>query len=121
MTKIKFVLVLVTGILFLLDYHICDYFYPNDLKAWWHLRHTIYSFEFLLFCFIAFIGSKGHIRFTLTILMVFILGDIWDRTIASTSKFIDSDYVLIIMSIIITILYLKNPKKCQKDLKYTQK
>ena len=114
MGKIKFALVLITGILFLLDYHVCDYFYPKDLKAWWHLRHTLYAFEFLLFCFIATIGSKGYIRFTLTILMALILGDIWDRTITGTTKFINSDYILIFMIIIITILYVKKNKNARK-------
>lgn len=76
---------------------------------WWHLRLQIYAICFLLFCIIAAIKQKGDVKFILYIVMTLIVGDVWDRlTTAGIATFVNSDYILIGILIIIIILYVRN-------------
>src|SRR5690606_16389761 len=92
---------------------------PDDVDKWWHLRLQIYAICFLIFCLIAAIKQKGDVKFILYIVMALIVGDVWDRlTTPGIATFVNSDYILIGILLIIIILYVRNKFRNAKQLRH---
>ena len=72
----------------------------------------------------AIIRQKGVVRFILSIVMVLIVGDIWDRLAKlwkekdKVAQYETSDYVMILVLIIIIILYVRNKVRNARQIKH---
>jgi hypothetical protein len=93
------------------NYKICEYFYKDDLIKWWDLRTNIYAVIFGLCLQIAIIGTKGWLRFVLSVGLGFSISDIIDRLYFDINTFNNNDYIVIGITLITSIYRLcQQPK-----------
>lgn len=99
---IKISLVILAITLFVGNYHICEYFHPNDVTAWWDLKSNNYAIIIAL-CFLSCnIGSKGWLRFFLSVGVGLSISNVIDKIYFDVLVFTNSDYFMIIATLILS-------------------
>lgn len=112
--KLSFLIPLLTVLLFIGNYHICEFFYKDDISKWWNLRTALCAINFglALYC------SKMDMRDRLTLFFVnvgigFSVSDIVDRLVYDITTFTKADILMIIITVMVSFYesYLKPAKK----------
>lgn len=107
MSKFKFILLAISGFLFIKGgFNICEYYHFFDLKKWWILRMDLYSFGYVSILVYCRIESKG----LFTILFNFLLGlsvsDFYDRA-CGINYWTTADTIMLIVSFLVSIYEFK--------------
>tara|TARA_R110000796_G_C14191555_1_gene390569 strand:- start:69 stop:422 length:354 start_codon:yes stop_codon:yes gene_type:complete len=107
MKGVKKTIYLISIILFLSNYQICDFFYYNneikDIQKWWGLRSNITSITIMLVFYASLIDSKGVLKLILSIGVGFCFSDVIDRIFFSILDFNYKDTLMIILTICISL------------------
>lgn len=90
-------------LLYCTKYWICQYFYADDLVAWWQLRVALDTVNYAMCFYIAYKFSKGFIRDVFMVGMVFCGGDILDRYFFNINEFNLNDLLLLAFAVIYLI------------------
>tara|TARA_R110002020_G_scaffold221575_2_gene429706 strand:+ start:96 stop:431 length:336 start_codon:yes stop_codon:yes gene_type:complete len=100
-------------LLWLSSYEICEYFYSNDLRAWWKLRTTLYSLIIALSFTLSSLNTKNKfVKFVLQIAIGFAYSDFIDRAFYNTREFRANDIVMILITFAFAIYdYKKNERR----------
>lgn len=116
MKKIKTILVIIAVILFLVNYQICEFFYPNDIKKWWALKINNYAVVLAL-TFISYgINTKGILKLILNISAGLMISSVIDKVWFNVREFRYNDIIMIILTICFSVLdYLKVLKNDAKN------
>lgn len=107
--KVKIFLVIVSVILFVSNYQICEYFYPKDVEKWWGLKSNIYAVIVGLVFASASIGVKGVLRLVLNIGLGLAISNIIDKCYFNVLEFRYNDIIMIVLTISFSLhKYLNN-------------
>lgn len=107
--KVKIFLVIVSVILFVSNYQICEYFYPKDVEKWWGLKSNIYAVIVGLVFASASIGVKGALRLVLNIGLGLAISNIIDKCYFNVLEFRYNDIIMIVLTISFSLhKYLNN-------------
>ena len=100
-------------VLWLSSYQICEYFYSNDIEAWWKLRTTLYSLIIALSFTLSNLNTKNRIvKFVTHLSMGLAYSDFIDRLLYDTREFRVNDIVMIILTFAFAIYdYKKNERR----------
>ena len=106
-------LVLSLGILllYLLNFHICEYFYPDDVKAWWSLKLNIYAIIIALAFLLASLYARGICKFFLNLGVGFTVSSVIDRWYFDITQYTEVDVIMVIVTIMIAYIDYKKPLK----------
>ena len=100
--KSKCLLVFTAFILFIGNYHICNYFYPTnseaDVSGWWDLKANIYSLVICLLFTYCSIGKKGLRNIVFSVFAGLAVSDCIDRFFFDIRSFNVKDIVTIIIT-----------------------
>tara|TARA_R110000803_G_scaffold79762_1_gene145486 strand:- start:181 stop:534 length:354 start_codon:yes stop_codon:yes gene_type:complete len=115
MTKnIKTVVYLVSVVLFISNYSICDYFYPDNtqeaIDGWWYMKSNIHAIVIALVFIASSINSIGVLRFILDVGVGFTISNVVDRLYFNTTEFNRADIVMIAITFIIASIDYKKDK-----------
>jgi hypothetical protein len=113
---VKKLLYILAILLFVLNYQICDYFYYNeeikDIKKWWDLKSNIYAVIMVFIFYGSILGSKGQLRFILSLGLGFCVSNVIDKVFFNVLEFRYNDTLMIILTICASLLdYLQNGKQ----------
>ena len=109
MSKIKIALPIIALLLFVFNYQICEYFYPDNINSWWTLKINIYAVIIALLFLYASFNKKGLTRFFLEIGVGFSVSNVIDKCYYNTREFTKSDVLMILLTIAIAFYnYKKN-------------
>lgn len=99
MKRVKNILPFIAFILFIGNYHICEYFYSDDIKNWWHLKVDIYCLIIaILFTYVS-IGKKGWVAFWMYILTGLTVANAVDRFLFDIRVFTKKDIIMILLTV----------------------
>jgi hypothetical protein len=100
----KFYLSLLIVVLFIGNYQICEFIYPDDLDKWWALKQNIYNVIIALCLYISQSSTDSkYVKFILDIGLVFALSNCIDRIFFDINYFQTNDIISIIISIAFSI------------------
>jgi len=110
MKRVLEILSVLSTILFVGNYSLCDYFYFNDHDNWWKLKQNIYNVDLILdrttlFLLIIFFCNYLKLRrlAALTLLGLLLnLSNIIDRLLFDINTFEKDDIVMIILAILLS-------------------
>ena len=119
MKEVKKMLFIISIILFVSSYKICDFFYYNDdvkdLNKWWDLKSNIYAVIMSLIFYASSIKSKGFLKFILNIGVGFAISNVIDKIFFNVLVFNENDIIMIILTVCFSVLnYLKDRKNWKK-------
>ena len=106
----KLFLVIVILILFLGNYHICEYFYSDNVEGWWRLKINIYAIIVALAFFLSGIGARGTLRFITDLGAGFATASVIDRLYYDITTITKSDVIMVLVTILIATLDYKKEK-----------
>lgn len=113
--KVKIILLISSILLFILNYKICDLFYPEDIDKWWGLKSNIYGVIMGLVFISSSIGTKGLVRLIFNIGIGFTTSNIIDKCYFNVLEFRYNDIIMIILTLCLSFYeYLSYYQKCQK-------
>lgn len=103
-------------LLFMGNYSICDYFYYNDVVAWWGLKQNIYNAIIFIFCFLAFHNVNQLLPKTILCFGLMIcFANIVDRLFFDIKTFEPNDMAMLAFALIFSgafyFLYNTNGRK----------
>jgi hypothetical protein len=115
MEKVKKILIILAISLFIGNYHICNYFYPGnsqtDINNWWDLKSNIYAVIMMIVFLSAQIGTKGLLRFFLSIGVGFAISNVIDKCYFNVLEFTKADIYMIIITVLFSFYdWFKNSK-----------
>ena len=106
MEKVKTTLIILAISLFISNYYICDYFYPGnsqtDINNWWDLKSNIYAVIMMIVFLSAQIGSKGILRFILSVGVGFAISNVIDKCYFNVLEFTTVDIYMIIVTVLVS-------------------
>ena len=106
MEKVKILLIILAVSLFIGNYHICNYFYPGnsqiDINNWWDLKSNVYAVIIAIVFFSAQIGTKGLLRFILSIGVGFAISNAIDKIYFNVLEFTTADIYMIIITLLVS-------------------
>jgi hypothetical protein len=106
MGKVKKILIILAISLFICNYHICNYVYPGnsqtDINNWWDLKSNIYAVIMMVVFLSAQIGTKGFLRFILSVGVGFAISNVIDKLYFSVIEFTTSDIYMIIITLLVS-------------------
>ena len=109
--KSSIILPIISLLLLCFNYDICEYYYSDNIKKWWHLKVDIYCLIIsLLFIFasINFKNSKLH-KLILDICVGLSLVNVVDRFFYNIREFTNSDIAMITYTFVFAFYnYFKN-------------
>jgi len=94
----------------LTSYHICSYFYKNDIDKWYDFKFILTSFSFILLYQSLFYSSTKLSRFLATIYYGIFIEDFTDRVFFNTTCYEWNDILTLLLIIAIAIHNYKNEK-----------
>lgn len=107
MKYFKVVLCALSVILFVSNYQICEFLYPDDLKSWWECKGMLYSFIFLFLAIVAYEPKQYEpLRFVILNFILLSAGNIVSRAFSLTD-FVVSDGILLFVSMVFCALIIK--------------
>lgn len=98
-------------LLYLLNYHICEYFYPNNVKAWWALKLNIYAIIVALAFLLASLNARGICKFFLNLGVGFAVSSVIDRMYFDITQYTKADIFMVIITVIVAYIDYKKPLK----------
>lgn len=110
-TRNKTILAIVILLLFLLNYHICNLVYGDDLVKWWKLKLIIYTVMMGLCFALARIGTRRLIRFVLSLGIGFCIAGIFDRIFFDSQTYRWVDIIMVIITVITSYLECYGSKR----------
>jgi len=117
--KSKYLLVFTAFILFVSNYHICNYFYPTnseaDVSGWWDLRSDIYALIIAILFTYCSIGRKGLTGIFFSVFAGLAISDCIDRFFFDIRRFNVKDIVTIMITTAVAVY--NNRKWLQKATK----
>jgi len=106
--KVKYVIPIISFILFVGNYQICEYFYPNNIKEWWHLKVDIYSIIIALLFIYSSLFVKRWIRFLFDIFVGLTVSNVIDRIVFNVRDFKWNDILMIAITFVFAFYNLRN-------------
>ena len=97
--KIKLLLPITSLLILCFNYDICEYFYSNDVKKWWHLKVDLYALIICLLFVYSSIKKKGFTRLVLDICVGISASNVVDRFFYNVREFTNSDIIMIIITL----------------------
>lgn len=111
MRTVKIILTLLAVVLFVGNYSICEYFYPDDIKSWWTLKVNIYAVIIALVFLSQSIGTKGVLRFILELGVGMSISSVIDKLYFDVHSFTVSDILMILTTLCFaSYQYYRNAK-----------
>ena len=109
----RLVLAIVVVVLWFSSYHICEYYYSNDMTMWWTLRTRLYSLIFCLAFHLASLNTKNRIvKFVMHFITGLAYSDFIDRVFYNTREFRANDILMILITFAFAIYdYKKNERR----------
>lgn len=98
-------------ILWLFNYHICNYLFKDNLIKWWDLKQSIYNMCIILALHIPSKIMSPYYKIVIDFIIGIILSSIIDRLWFETRVYDSSDIIMLTINIIYT---LYNLMKCWK-------
>jgi hypothetical protein len=106
MKEAKIILIIIAITLFVSNYAICDHFYFTDgildSKGWWRLKSNIYAVIIATVFLSAQIGTKGLLRFVLSVGIGFTISNVIDKLYFNVLEFTQADIYMIIATLVIS-------------------
>lgn len=99
MKYLKNILIIISLVLFVGNYQICEFFHSDSIDDWWNLRKNIYSIIFFNLTLVCFLSLKGTAKSLSCVFLIFCAGDLVDRLFFEIYTFVYSDYILILLSL----------------------
>lgn len=100
----RIALSIISLILFAFGYWICLFIYPDDVVKFFELRMNIYSCIILSCFYLASLNnSDKRVKLILDIGIGLSLSDVIDRLLFDITTFNANDYVLIVLTLLISI------------------
>ena len=96
----KTILAIVILCLFLLNYHICNLFFKDDIINWWKLKLIIYTLIMGLCFILARVGTRKLMRFILSLGVGFCAASIFDRIVFNSQTYRLVDIIMVVLTII---------------------
>ena len=110
--KMAGVLAILSVVLYLTGYWICEYFYADDIIRWRELRDLLTGVVIALLVSVSFLKRTSLSRAALVAFAVLCFGNLVDRLGLGITDFRFSDYALIVVAVIAGIkTYLYNVKR----------
>lgn len=98
-SRIKSVLAFLILLLYLANYHICNFFFGDDLINWWRLKLIIYTAIIGLAFALARIGTIKLTRFILSLGLGFCIAGVVDRIIYPSQSYRWVDIAMVVLTI----------------------
>lgn len=119
MTGVKIILVIIAIALFVGSYSICNYFHYTegnvDITAWWALKYNIYAVIIAIVFLSAQIGTKGLLRFVLSVGVGFAISNVIDKLYFDVLEFTQADIYMIAITLLVSGYdWYKSSKYCKK-------
>ena len=109
MRNLRAIFPILALLLFVGNYQICEYFFPNNIKSWWTLKVNIYALILAFLFLYSSFNKNGIERFLLEIGVGFSISSVIDKCFYNSREFTKSDFVMIILTISIAFYnYRKN-------------
>lgn len=109
--KVKHIVPVIAFTLFIANYHICEFFYHDNVKEWWHLKVDIYSTIIMLLFFYSRLFTVGKVRFVLDVFFGISASNVVDRFFFEVRDFRWNDILMIAMTLIFAFYKLKNANR----------
>lgn len=106
MKKVRIILNIIAILLFVLNYQICEFFYPEDIKQWWALKVNLYAVIIALVFYSASINTKGWVKFVLYIGVGFSISSVIDKVFLDVRVFTSMDLLMIVITFIFASINL---------------
>tara|TARA_R110000787_G_scaffold285916_1_gene402708 strand:- start:285 stop:632 length:348 start_codon:yes stop_codon:yes gene_type:complete len=112
---IKIILTSLAITLFVSNYSICEYFYPDNIKSWWTLKINIYAIIIALVFLSQSLGTKGVLRFILELGVGISISSVIDKLYFDVHTFTFSDIIMISTTVCFaSYQYYRNGRKANK-------
>ena len=116
--KASIILPILAFVLFIANYHICDFFYPTnseeDIKGFWHTKNDIYSLIIsILFIYTSF-GKIGKTRFIFDIFVGLTAANVVDRFFYDTREWRENDIIMIALTLVFAVYNYKKYARANK-------
>ena len=102
---------LIAVALFLLNYHICDLLYHEDVTKWYNLKMANYAIIISISMYIAKINQKRWIKFILNLGVGLSSANAVDRIIFNSTVFTYNDYIMIFLTLTFSIYEFYNERR----------
>lgn len=107
----KIILTSIALILFVSNYGICEYFYPDNIKMWWTLKVNIYAVIMAIIFLSQGLGTKGVLRFILELGVGISISSVIDKLYFDVHSFTASDILMIFTTLCFaSYQYYRNAK-----------
>lgn len=95
----KLILCISALLLYVGNYWICEWVYPDNLQAWWELRGVLYAAIFLLGLVAANLNTTGATRFIMNIAIGLVGADLIDRLFFDVTTYQWKDLLTLILTL----------------------
>ncbi len=89
------------------NYHICEYFYFDDVDNWWRLKTNIYAVIVTLAFLLSGVGARGTLRFFSDIGVGLAISNVADRLYFDTTEITKEDIIMVLVTLLFAILDYK--------------
>ena len=103
----RLALAIVAVVLFFSNYQVCEFFYKNDIDAWWKLKQNIYNAIIAICFYLARHKTSGLIRFILDIGIGLSISNCIDRIFFDITSFQANDILMVVLTILTTYADMK--------------
>jgi hypothetical protein len=115
MKEVKIFLYILSILLFVFNYQICDFFYYNenvkDLKKWWGLKSNIYAIIMAIIFYASLLNTKGVLKLVLNIGLGLCISNVIDKVFFNVLEFRYNDIFMIVITVSLSLYtYLKEFK-----------
>ena len=112
------ILIVLCGLLFTFNYDICSYYYDVDIQTaeWWNLRFKLYSLQWNLLGLAVFLNVDRITKMIIIPVLAIFMGDFKDRVLFDYTERHWSDWILVILSIILIGIIWRNGKSGGRDV-----
>lgn len=114
----RLALIIILYIIGAIEYHVCEYFYKDNLNKWWELMINFYASEFLLFSIISLIKNKSKIEdIILANILVYLIWHFVDTVFFDIKSLTKEDIALIVVNSIVSIILIYRHLKTTYELR----
>lgn len=103
MNKVNCILGVLFSFLFIMNKHICDYFFDYSLD-WLNLRYAIYEFMFLLATIIIYRVGDRWVKMIFAFIGTFIIGSLVDKIFFNTYSYHLTDISVYVVSVALVVI-----------------
>lgn len=105
-------IILLCGLLFIFNSDVCDHFYDSATQTaeWWALRFKMYSGIWVLMLIAVFLNVGRTTKIVTVPVLALFLGDFKDRVFFEFTDRHWSDWVLVALAIVVSLIIYRNDR-----------